>query len=113
MCTAFQTRLRAIRPNQQPTQGQAIQAMVSYVELEKTLWKFWVTEEPHGQFRARKLKPHIQKTNRFATDEFSVRLPFKSDVNPSIELGDSQRIAYIRLIQLERRLAQDPGPDKQ
>ena len=76
--------------------------------LDKQLQRFWDIEsldQPVLSPNEKQCEAHfIANTKRLPSGKFEVRLPVKSS---STELGESERAAYYRLLQMEKKFAKN------
>lgn len=113
--TAQRTRFGWILMGAMPQgdESRNFRTMVTRVDIDKLLRKFWEIEEVPGK---RELSPeevfcenHFVETHkRLPTGRYLVRLPFKSNINGRAHLGRSRQMAINSFSQLERRFARDP-----
>lgn len=82
-------------------------------DIDRSLKKFWELEELSAERCLTKeeleCETHYQETQqRDKQGKYVVRLPFKAIQNGTPELGRSRQIAISRLLQVERRLKNEP-----
>lgn len=88
-----------------------ISSHVSSTEIDEQLKRFWEQEELHPPRIQTKpeieCEKHFQNTHRrLSNGRYEVKIPFKK--HPQTHLGESEKMAIARLLQVERRLSRDP-----